>query len=409
MTNSVFIESDQGSVTDARPRTLFVGTCPDCTIPARLKIEDEKRDHCWGSCPDCDNGLKIKYERIYALVTMGQCDGRCMGATGQICNCACGGDNHAGAWTKDVFKTDVRASYIKKLLAERKKTVERRIEREAVRREKAAEPFNEWKRSLWGDDAELVEWLSVYENVEFNAFLVDMRLRMMPRPGKEAKYPARPLTEKQFAACHKIRNSQRAFEERKRIEALSAKPAPSGRVELAGEIVSQKVVDNDYGAAYKMLVKCNGFKVWGSCPRDLVQQVFAADGYKKDGTSTGYVRGLKIKFHATVEPKEDDPSFGIFKRPTRAELISEVPVITYEVPEIMNREHDDRTDLQKTIAKNKPKTSENVPETPAVESAPNVQSNAPAPVAKRSGSHADCQHEATKSARAKCRKERGSK
>lgn len=509
MTDSVFIEADQASVTDARPRLTFVGVCPDCTIPARLKIEDEKRDYTWGSCPDCDNGPKIRYERIYALVTMGSCDGRCMGAQGAICNCACGGDNHAGAWTKNIFKTDVRASYIEKLLAERKKTAERRVAREAKKREDAAAPFEEWKRSLWGDDADLVEWLSVYENVESNSFLVDMRLRMMPRPGKESKYPARPLTEKMFAACHKIRNSQRAFEERKRIESLTAKNVPVGRVEIAGEIVSQKIKEGEYDdrPVYKILVKCDGFKVWGSCPRDLVSRVFAPGEEitdKSGYTSRGYVRGLKIKLRATVKPSENDPSFGIYSRPSNAALVEDVPVIEYTEEQTTHAapkppvlltcavpncpgEHwnvadmcdhsDETTDLQKHVAKTRPdvigtkrtawtgervgqtgtiirvngitaavldwedgttgqyytshlmlpehftgekidtpfpladgetleSVSESVSETPAVEKRPSVQSDAPAPVAKRSGSHSECQHEASKSARAKCRRER---
>jgi hypothetical protein len=243
---------------------------------------------------------------------------------------------------------------------------------------------------------------------------------MMPQPGKESKYPARPLTENQLAAVVRTVERIHTWNERKRIEALSAKPAPSGRVELAGEIVSRKF-DPEGGynenGSYKILVKCDGFKVWGTCPKNVINHVWPpVTDYDADRGKCP--KGIKIKFHATVKPKEDDPAFAIFSRPTKVEIIETVPVITYEVPEIMNREHDDRTmpepikyvstppAVQRVIDATPVRALESVSETPAVEERTIVQSDAPAPVAKRSGSHSECSHEASKSARAKCRKER---
>lgn len=112
-----------------------------------------------------------------------------------------------------------------------------------------------------------------------------------------------------------------------------AHPAPSGRVVVTGEIVSAKVVEGDYGTAYKVLVKDDqGFKVWCSLPKAQADQAF--DEYHEthpeqytwgpacwllgaEGTDEQGVKGRRITFTATLEPSHDDKSFAFGKRPTK--------------------------------------------------------------------------------------------
>lgn len=80
---------------------------------------------------------------------------------------------------------------------------------------------------------------------------------------------------------------------------------PTGRVEVVGEVVSTRFVDNDFGGTLKMLVLMDsGVKVWGSVPRAISPE-----------------RGNRVRFTATVTPSDDDPVFGFYSRPTKAELL----------------------------------------------------------------------------------------
>lgn len=121
------------------------------------------------------------------------------------------------------------------------------------------------------------------------------------------------------------------------VEAATAPPAPAGRVVVAGEIVSTKIVEGDYGTAYKILIKTDeGFKVWASLPKaqaeeaaDTFFEQVQADGYSprdfgfscwfegtQDGKYTG-IKGKRIAFTATLEPSVQDASFAFGSRPTK--------------------------------------------------------------------------------------------
>lgn len=103
------------------------------------------------------------------------------------------------------------------------------------------------------------------------------------------------------------RMAETAVEAYERDNAPSA-PAPSGRVVITGEVVSVKWRDSDWGATLKMVVKSDdGYKVWGSVPRDL--DIDEGD------------RDVRVEFTATVEPSVDDRAFGFFKRPTKARTL----------------------------------------------------------------------------------------
>jgi len=95
------------------------------------------------------------------------------------------------------------------------------------------------------------------------------------------------------------------------------RPAPEGRVEVEGEIVSTKYVESDFGGAFKMLVEGPGWKVWGTVPRGLGDELGREE---LDGDPVG-LRGRRVAFTATFERSADDEAFGFYKRPTKARLI----------------------------------------------------------------------------------------
>lgn len=410
------------TVTELKPTSIFIGTCERCELPSRVEIDDETRDHTFMTCLHCaDDVPSVEAQRLYASTTTGECDWQCMGAVGSQCSCACGGVNHAGKWQFNYHTSEVTAEAVEKLLATRKKRAATTERKQAVKREEAAQPFNEWLSSLNETDAELISWIQDYDNLQEvqgpgHMFLIDMRLRMMARPGKEAKYPARPLTEKQLEAARKIVDRHFAQGKRKAEEALNAKPAPQGRYRVHGEVVSRRVdEEQDYRSGYtiskyKILVKCDGFKLWGNCPSDLIDVVFpcgtqeqrAADHAEPFGSMPDpfapMPSELFVEFNATVKRSDQDESFGFFKN-ARSAVVS-VPNSERKIPGLDITVDDAKRLSASVSAKQSKPRSQTQTETA---SAP-VKSSA-----RATSSHADCTHEATKSARAKCRRERSSK
>jgi len=119
------------------------------------------------------------------------------------------------------------------------------------------------------------------------------------------------LSDKQFGF---VRNLIRRIDTRterlaaRAAEQEAAAPLPAaGRVVIEGEVISTKVVDTDFGTFTKMLVRhATGWKVWGTVPAALA----------------GVQKGEKVRFTATIAPSNDDPKFGFFSRPSKAEFLS---------------------------------------------------------------------------------------
>lgn len=99
--------------------------------------------------------------------------------------------------------------------------------------------------------------------------------------------------------------AQRRTQER--TEHAAAEPCPEGRVEITGTLLAVKTVPNAWGGALRCLVRDDrGFKVWGSLPYALSRAE----------------PGDRLTFTAAVTPADDDPKFGFFKRPTKAQLLT---------------------------------------------------------------------------------------
>lgn len=94
-------------------------------------------------------------------------------------------------------------------------------------------------------------------------------------------------------------------------EQEAAAPCPTGRVRVTGIVVSVKSVPSDFSRydVLKMVVKADqGFRVYGTAP---------------DALLGAELKGARVAFTATVEPSQDDPKFGFFKRPTKAERLTD--------------------------------------------------------------------------------------
>jgi hypothetical protein len=84
---------------------------------------------------------------------------------------------------------------------------------------------------------------------------------------------------------------------------------------LEGTLTKVNWKSNDFGGAWKTtLVLDNGTKVWGSVPSSIIPDV------EWEGVEDA-LNGQRVRFTATVESKDDDPTFGFFKRPAKAEVL----------------------------------------------------------------------------------------
>ena len=92
-------------------------------------------------------------------------------------------------------------------------------------------------------------------------------------------------------------------------------PAPTGRVEFEGEIISIKATDGHYGPGYRMTVKVQAEGgTWlanGTCPVGL--------------GPTSELRGKRVNVIATLTPSGDKEHFVFMKRPI-ARLVGEPPM-----------------------------------------------------------------------------------
>ncbi len=116
------------------------------------------------------------------------------------------------------------------------------------------------------------------------------------------------LSSKQIEMATRIQTEQAEREAERAAERAAAAPAPTGRVQITGEVLMVKAYDGEYGTTWKMLVKADaGYKVFVTIPRDLELDDLP--------------RGARVQFTATLTPSEDDPTFAKGKRPAKAEII----------------------------------------------------------------------------------------
>ena len=104
-----------------------------------------------------------------------------------------------------------------------------------------------------------------------------------------------------------LTEAQTRLEQREAEQAAKAARGATvvaGRQVIEGEVTTTKWVENAYGGSLKMRVVNGDLAYWGTVPSSLDVE-----------------KGARVRFTATVQPSGDDPSFGFFKRPTKAEIL----------------------------------------------------------------------------------------
>lgn len=111
------------------------------------------------------------------------------------------------------------------------------------------------------------------------------------------------ISERQEAFLRKLLEQIDTRAEREATRAAereAATPAPTGRLDVSGEVLSVKAQETDFGVTIKMTVKTDaGWILWTTQP--------AASSAK---------RGDRVTLRVTVTPSADDPKFAFGKRPT---------------------------------------------------------------------------------------------
>ena len=123
---------------------------------------------------------------------------------------------------------------------------------------------------------------------------------------------------------HQQEAQARKIEEQVKAEAL---PVPLGKVIIEGQVAKIKTIYNDYGSTDKMrVVSDDGWAVWGSIPKSISGTLVEDEDHWNGCYFENAVEvGDRVRFVATIEAS-DDPAFGFFKRPTKAEIIEQAVV-----------------------------------------------------------------------------------
>jgi len=112
------------------------------------------------------------------------------------------------------------------------------------------------------------------------------------------------FSEKQIEFLKKLiyqEKNREVIEAQRAAEKAQAADCPRGKVQISGEILKIEQRETQWGYRDVMTVKSeSGFIVWGSAPSRVEIK-----------------RGDKISFVAEVEPSQQDPKFGFYKRPAK--------------------------------------------------------------------------------------------
>lgn len=120
------------------------------------------------------------------------------------------------------------------------------------------------------------------------------------------------LSDKQVSLVSSVRAKITERATKAAIEAESAVTVAPGRREITGDVLAVKAYSHSYGhrltTTIKILVRCDGYKAFGTAPASIADTV---------------ARGDRVTLTATIQPKE--VGFATFSRPTSATLTKPVP------------------------------------------------------------------------------------
>lgn len=127
------------------------------------------------------------------------------------------------------------------------------------------------------------------------------------------------FTPRMAEATAKAIEEGRARQAARAAERATAQPAPTGRVQVEGEIVAIRSYDGDFGITWKMTVKADaGYRVFVTVPRDLMPDMYNGEEFSAhmDG-----LKGQRVELTVTLAPTGDDPTFAKGTRPTKARTL----------------------------------------------------------------------------------------
>ncbi len=81
---------------------------------------------------------------------------------------------------------------------------------------------------------------------------------------------------------------------------------------ITGKVLTVKFKEDGFGGGNlkALIIDDRGFKVWGTVSKKM-----------REAAGEGSVVDMRFSFEATVEPSNDDPKFGFYKRPTKVEKL----------------------------------------------------------------------------------------
>lgn len=308
-----------------------IGGCSNCGAGNAVdldSIETSGRVPVAGlhsTCQNCGRSVTLKY--VYGDKSDQPCDGACMSAIGPNCSCSCGGANH-GRWNLAIELVPVwEAEQARTARAKRIVDHTKRAEAKVVKARKTAE---DRRATLLAAQPNLV-WLTYLDNLHYDLydrFLIDMRTAF-----NRGEMSDRQIT----AAVDAIERSFHRYETELAREAATAQLAaagvrvPTGRQTITGTVAATREYDNGWrGVTHKMLVVTDeGWKVWGTIPRTLMDEVQTATRNDRQTWGEQYsaahqLRNRTVTFTATLAgPKADDPLFGYFDRPAAAHIVKD--------------------------------------------------------------------------------------
>jgi DNA-directed RNA polymerase subunit RPC12/RpoP len=276
-----------------------VGSCGECG--AGIATDGATADTVT-KCPQC--GARVRLAMVYGERSSIPCDGRCMGAVGPSCSCACGGDNHGG-W-------NMRIDLVPVWDRDRARAVqERRRAEHAARRQAKTDRIAAARDDLIAAYPDLAVLLSDRYAADFD-FMGDMRAALQRgemTPGQIRHAVAAVERDRR-------RDAEQAERDAGDAAALAAGvTVPTGKHTFTGTVLAVKWQDGympNSGAEKMLLQSADGWRVWGSVPAALQltqYNIVELEQWRRD------MCGREVTITATLEPSDKDPLFGFFKRP----------------------------------------------------------------------------------------------
>lgn len=239
---------------DSEPLDIFMGVCKKCIRPRR-ETDTPYTLQAWNDehrsvCDEC--GSRVDMQRVYGVELGMDCDDRCMSATGNHCECACGGVNHGGMWSwQGELLTSALAAF-RRTHAKRQQTA---ANKKALKVNSKLTAFQEWCRQEPQKDT--IDYLREYQQLTVlgeqsypNPFLdslIDWLTKQRKLTDKQLEAAQRTIARRRWRAAkiERVRDDEGAPDQRPMTlgvftyggKVYVAKPNKAGTRSYASEVV----------------------------------------------------------------------------------------------------------------------------------------------------------------------------